>query len=113
MSTCEDTKSLDSEFTVLISGELAGVCEPRRTRADFQISFSSLSSWSHPQLTTLTNEQIVAELGWTRKLIKDVIGVTTLTFRPPRSSAFVFLVSALESILIVFFAFTIARGRYR
>ncbi|KAL7410637.1 hypothetical protein BDY24DRAFT_170772 [Mrakia frigida] len=41
-------------------------------------------SWSHPQLTTLTNEQIVAELGWTRKLIKDIIGVTTLTFRPPQ-----------------------------
>lgn len=41
-------------------------------------------SWSHPQLTTLTNEQIVAELGWTRKLIKDVTGITTLTYRPPQ-----------------------------
>jgi peptidoglycan/xylan/chitin deacetylase (PgdA/CDA1 family) len=47
---------------------------------------ASYSTWSHPQLTTLTNEQIVAELGWTRKIIKDVIGVTTLTFRPPRES---------------------------
>lgn len=25
----------------------------------------------------------MAELGWTRKSIKDVIGVTPLTFRPP------------------------------
>ncbi|PVF98756.1 hypothetical protein CPB86DRAFT_784392 [Serendipita vermifera] len=40
-------------------------------------------TWSHSALTTLTNEQIVAELGWTRKAIKDVIGVTPLTFRPP------------------------------
>ncbi|KAG9047960.1 chitin deacetylase, partial [Serendipita sp. 407] len=40
-------------------------------------------TWSHSALTTLTNEQIVAELGWTRKSIRDVIGVTPLSFRPP------------------------------
>ena len=34
-------------------------------------------------MTTLTNEQVVAELGWTRKAIKDVTGVSPLTFRPP------------------------------
>jgi peptidoglycan/xylan/chitin deacetylase (PgdA/CDA1 family) len=34
-------------------------------------------------LTSLTNEQIVAELGWTRKAIKAVLGVTPLTMRPP------------------------------
>ena len=31
----------------------------------------------------MTNEQIVAELGWARKAIKDVTGVTPLLFRPP------------------------------
>jgi hypothetical protein len=31
----------------------------------------------------LTNEQIVAELGWSRKAIKDVAGVTPILFRPP------------------------------
>ncbi|EUC60811.1 carbohydrate esterase family CE10 polysaccharide deacetylase, putative [Rhizoctonia solani AG-3 Rhs1AP] len=40
-------------------------------------------TWTHPQLTTLTNEQIVAELGWTRKAIQAVIGVTPRYFRPP------------------------------
>lgn len=35
-------------------------------------------------LTTLTNEQIVAELGWTRKAIKAALGVTPVTMRPPR-----------------------------
>ncbi|CAE6441615.1 unnamed protein product [Rhizoctonia solani] len=40
-------------------------------------------TWTHSQLTTLTNEQIVAELGWTRKAIQAVIGVTPRYFRPP------------------------------
>lgn len=44
---------------------------------------TAVHTWSHPALTTLTNEQIVAELGWTRKAIKDVAGVTPLLFRPP------------------------------
>ncbi|KAG8744863.1 chitin deacetylase [Ceratobasidium sp. 428] len=43
----------------------------------------SVHTWSHSALTTLTNEQIVAELGWTRKAIHDVTGVTPLTMRPP------------------------------
>lgn len=34
-------------------------------------------------MTTLTNEQIVAELGWTRAAIKAVIGVTPIYMRPP------------------------------
>lgn len=34
-------------------------------------------------LTSLTTEQIVAELGWTRKAIKTVLGVTPTTMRPP------------------------------
>lgn len=34
-------------------------------------------------LTTLTNEQIVAELGWTRKIIKEVTGVSPTSMRPP------------------------------
>ncbi|KAG9019184.1 chitin deacetylase [Tulasnella sp. 427] len=43
----------------------------------------SIHTWSHTPLTTLTNEQIVAELGWTRQAIKDVIGVSPRTMRPP------------------------------
>ncbi|KAJ7042642.1 glycoside hydrolase/deacetylase [Mycena alexandri] len=40
-------------------------------------------TWSHPPLTTLTNDQIIGELGWSKKVIKDVLGVTPLHFRPP------------------------------
>ncbi|KDE09478.1 hypothetical protein MVLG_00379 [Microbotryum lychnidis-dioicae p1A1 Lamole] len=43
----------------------------------------SVHTWAHSSLTTLTNEQIVAELGWTKKVIYDVTGVTPNTFRPP------------------------------
>jgi len=43
----------------------------------------SVHTWSHPHLTTLTNAQIVAELGWTRKAIKSITGVSPLTMRPP------------------------------
>jgi peptidoglycan/xylan/chitin deacetylase (PgdA/CDA1 family) len=31
----------------------------------------------------VSNEQIIAELGWTKKAIKDITGLTPNTFRPP------------------------------
>ena len=34
-------------------------------------------------LTTLSNDEIIAEFGWTKKIIKDITGVTPLHFRPP------------------------------
>lgn len=43
----------------------------------------AVHTWSHPYLTTLTNEQIIAELGWTKKIMKDVTGVTPNMMRPP------------------------------
>ncbi|KAG8824405.1 chitin deacetylase, partial [Serendipita sp. 399] len=43
----------------------------------------SVHTWSHPALTTLSNNEIIAELGWTAKVIREVTGVTPNTFRPP------------------------------
>ncbi|PKC12318.1 glycoside hydrolase/deacetylase, partial [Rhizophagus irregularis] len=43
----------------------------------------AVHTWSHPALTSLPNETIVAELKWTMKAIKEVIGVTPLYMRPP------------------------------
>jgi len=43
----------------------------------------STHTWSHPYLTSKTTEEVVAELGWTRKAIKAVLGVTPTTMRPP------------------------------
>lgn len=43
----------------------------------------AVHTWSHTALTTQTNEQVIAELGWTRKVIQDVLGVGPLYMRPP------------------------------
>ncbi|KAI8051316.1 hypothetical protein BDF22DRAFT_693137 [Syncephalis plumigaleata] len=40
-------------------------------------------TWSHPALTSLTNEQILAEIKWTERAIKEVIGVQPKYLRPP------------------------------
>ncbi|KAF9356130.1 chitin deacetylase [Mortierella sp. AD094] len=40
-------------------------------------------TWSHHALTTLTNEQIVAEMKWTEKAIEDATGYRIKYMRPP------------------------------
>ncbi|KAI0095263.1 carbohydrate esterase family 4 protein [Irpex rosettiformis] len=40
-------------------------------------------TWSHSYATTQTTEEFIAELGWTKKIIKEVTGVTPLYWRPP------------------------------
>ncbi|WFD24229.1 hypothetical protein MEQU1_002926 [Malassezia equina] len=40
-------------------------------------------TWSHHYMTTLSDEQVFAELYYTMRIIKDVIGVTTQCWRPP------------------------------
>ena len=42
-----------------------------------------IHTWSHPYLTSLTNEQVVAEIMWTAQAIKEVIGVYPKYVRPP------------------------------
>ncbi|ORY06987.1 glycoside hydrolase/deacetylase [Basidiobolus meristosporus CBS 931.73] len=40
-------------------------------------------TWSHPYMTTLTNQEVVAELYYTTKAIKTVVGITPTCWRPP------------------------------
>ena len=41
-------------------------------------------TWTHPYMTTLTNEQVVAELGWTLQIIHDSTGGRVPRYwRPP------------------------------
>ncbi|CAG8517564.1 9380_t:CDS:2 [Paraglomus occultum] len=42
-----------------------------------------LHTWSHPHLTQLTTEQVIAELKWTELAIKAAVGVTPKIMRPP------------------------------
>ena len=41
-------------------------------------------TWSHPAMTTITNDQAVAEFYWTLKAIKEATGVTPKCWRPPQ-----------------------------
>ncbi|KAI1309717.1 chitin deacetylase [Mortierella claussenii] len=43
----------------------------------------ALHTWSHAGMTTLTNEQIVAEVKWAEKIVFDVTGLRTKYWRPP------------------------------
>ncbi|KAI8065218.1 hypothetical protein BC940DRAFT_241627 [Gongronella butleri] len=43
----------------------------------------AMHTWSHSYMTTLTNEQIVAELKWNEQAIKEVTGFSPRLFRPP------------------------------
>lgn len=48
----------------------------------------AVHTWSHPYMTPLTNEQIVAELGWTAQIIADNNGGRVPAFwRPPYGDA--------------------------
>ncbi|KAF9547941.1 chitin deacetylase [Mortierella hygrophila] len=42
-----------------------------------------MHTWSHSGLTTLTNQEIVAEIRWSEKAIRDVTGLTMKYVRPP------------------------------
>jgi len=43
----------------------------------------AVHTWSHFSLTTLTDAEIVAEFGYSKKAIQEVIGVTPKYMRPP------------------------------
>lgn len=43
----------------------------------------AIHTWNHPALTSLTNEQIVAEILYTEALIVSITGVKPRFFRPP------------------------------
>ncbi|CAH7687913.1 hypothetical protein PPACK8108_LOCUS22777 [Phakopsora pachyrhizi] len=40
-------------------------------------------TWSHRYMTGLTNEQAFAELYFTKKIIRDILGITVQCWRPP------------------------------
>ena len=76
-----DEKDLQATFFVVGSRVIQ---YPDTLRDEYMSGHEiSVHTWSHPALTTLTNEQIVAELGWTRLAIQKVLGVTPTTMRPP------------------------------
>ncbi|KAF9439299.1 chitin deacetylase [Entomortierella beljakovae] len=49
----------------------------------FDILLNLQTAWSHAGMTSLTNEQIVAELKWAEKAVFDVTGLKAKYWRPP------------------------------
>ncbi|KAI9478849.1 MAG: hypothetical protein EXX96DRAFT_572467 [Benjaminiella poitrasii] len=43
----------------------------------------AIHTWTHNYMTTLSNEQIIAELKWTELAIKEITGFSPRLFRPP------------------------------
>ncbi|KAL1922533.1 uncharacterized protein VTP21DRAFT_10072 [Calcarisporiella thermophila] len=75
--------SINQKATFFIIGSRAldhGDYLKRAYQAGHQIASHT---WSHPYLTSLTNEQIVAEVKWTEMIIKERTGVTPKYIRPP------------------------------
>ncbi|KIO33984.1 carbohydrate esterase family 4 protein [Tulasnella calospora MUT 4182] len=76
-----DDVKLKSTFFVVGS---RAISRPNILQAEYMAGHQlSVHTWSHPSLTTLTNEQIIAELGWTREAIRQITGVSPNTMRPP------------------------------
>lgn len=76
-----DEQKLKSTFFVVGS---RAVQFPRILQAQFMGEHQiAVHTWSHTPLTTQTNDEIIAELGWTKKIIKDILGLTPNMMRPP------------------------------
>lgn len=76
-----EENNLKSTFFVVGSRALS---RPDLLRYEYMTGHQlSVHTWSHPALTTLTNEQIALELGWTKEVIRQITGVTPVTMRPP------------------------------
>ncbi|KAJ7596642.1 hypothetical protein C8J56DRAFT_917949 [Mycena floridula] len=76
-----DEQKLKSTFFVVGSRVISF---PATLQAEYLAGHQiAVHTWSHPALTTLSNEAIIAELGWSKKVIHDVLGVTPNFMRPP------------------------------
>ncbi|GJJ70978.1 peptidoglycan-N-acetylglucosamine deacetylase [Entomortierella parvispora] len=73
----------NQKATLFIVGSRAVSYPATLKRAYSEGHHIAIHTWSHSSMTSLSNEQIVAELKWTEKAIFDVIGVTPIYWRPP------------------------------
>ncbi|KAG0197595.1 chitin deacetylase [Mortierella sp. GBA30] len=76
-------KQHNTKATLFIVGSRAISYPQTLKRAYTEGHQIAIHTWSHPAMTSLSNEQIVAELKWTEKAIFDIIGVTPIYWRPP------------------------------
>jgi peptidoglycan/xylan/chitin deacetylase (PgdA/CDA1 family) len=81
LKALEDNGDLKATFFVVGSRVLS---RPEMLQYEYMQGHQiSVHTWSHPALTTLTNEEILLELAWTKEVIRQTLGVTPNTMRPP------------------------------
>lgn len=78
-----DKKNIKVTFFVVGNNLLSDTGKATLLRA-FKAGHQIAShTWSHRALTTLSNDQVIAEIMWTHELIKSIIGVSPVYIRPP------------------------------
>lgn len=63
----------DLKATFFVVGSRA-ISRPQMLQYEYMAGNQiSVHTWAHPQLTTRTNEEIVAELGWSKEAIRQIV----------------------------------------
>jgi len=83
----EAQRTLGDGHEICVHSKQTSPCPPPPGRPRARGANSPLSltraAWSHPYMTALTNEQVFAELYFTKKAIHDITGVSVQCWRPP------------------------------
>ncbi|KAL9556466.1 hypothetical protein MBANPS3_001859 [Mucor bainieri] len=77
-------KTIDVKVTFFVVGKQVTAWPEILKEAYDQGHEIGIHTWSHAELTTISNEMIIGELKWTETAIKEVLGVTPRLMRPPR-----------------------------
>ncbi|KAJ3148191.1 chitin deacetylase [Geranomyces michiganensis] len=76
-------KTINAHATMFVVGSQS-YYHPQDVLAAYQAGHEiALHTWTHAALTTLTNEQIIAEVLYAEALVTRIIGVRPRLFRPP------------------------------
>ncbi|CAG8668249.1 9850_t:CDS:2, partial [Racocetra persica] len=76
-------KQNNQKATMFFIGSNVATLPNEAQRAFIDGHHICVHTWSHQYMTTLTNEEALAELYYARKAIKRVIGITPRCWRPP------------------------------
>ncbi|CAD6919808.1 unnamed protein product [Tilletia controversa] len=71
----------------LIGSNMVGNPDAIKQAQSLGVGHFGVHTWSHTVQTTLSNEDIVAELGWTMQIIYDLTGRIPSHWRPPQGDA--------------------------
>jgi len=77
-------KAKNAKATFFVVGSRVSEYPEITKRASDEGHEIGIHTWSHTQLTTLTNEIVIAELQWTAKAIEEATGKKPKLVRPPQ-----------------------------